>query len=506
MNLRFGFRILLPVLALAMTAMVACGQGSNETPAPQGLLPTVSPVEPARPLTAQERAAIEEFDDQQQAIAGERDQFYQEFDQWRADIIACHPDAAREALREFAASFSAITQSARSLPRTSSTRELAGMLIAAANADEAAFRQLRDRWQPGNVSLLEAVERNRVEAGNAQSAVTDLSLELQEEFEEGPSASEMQMMEEFSDTFDEIADAWDDFHDEYAAFAKRERRLKDGEIVAGYERLAGQFKEIVATINGLTPAEINEDLIETLQDVAEAELAALEYLLDTLAQPSGSATGTIRFTATTVSLPAQSPEPPSGPAVEPSQEAQPTPTEPAPAEPAPTMEPSAPPSPAEELAAAIEESEEALLDVEEAIEEIVNDKSAEYLEDLHGFDVEFEGFVDEWSRFHAGFAEWRATDGGCDRVGVTLGLGGLSRQVGDLARQVRGLPQAGFLLPVYTLMVEAAEREAIAFRTLANSWTPFSVDAFRAVDEERVGADRLRQQASIALEELRSRP
>ena len=68
------------------------------------------------------------------------------------------------------------------------------------------------------------------------------------------------------------------------------------------------------------------------------------------------------------------------------------------------------------------------------------------------------------------------------------------------------LPQSGFLVPVYALTVEAAERESGAVRTLASSWTPFAVDAFKAVDEARVASARLRRQASIALTELSARP
>ena len=164
------------------------------------------------------------------------------------------------------------------------------------------------------------------------------------------------------------------------------------------------------------------------------------------------------------------------------------------------------PSPKEELAAAIKASEVALEEVEQAIEEIVNDKSAEYLQDLKGFDVEYQAFVNQWNSFYAGFANWRATDGGCQRVDIVRELTRYSQQAGELAGKVRGLTQSGFLLPMYTLSVEAAEREEGAFRTLASSWTPFSVDVFKAVDEERVSASRLRLRAGIALEELRSRP
>ena len=85
------------------------------------------------------------------------------------------------------------------------------------------------------------------------------------------------------------------------------------------------------------------------------------------------------------------------------------------------------------------------------------------------------------------------------------GLNEYSQRAAELARSVRALPQTGLLLPVYVLVAEASERDSNAMRTLANTWTPFAVDSFKAVDEERVASGRLRRQASIALEELQNR-
>ena len=163
-------------------------------------------------------------------------------------------------------------------------------------------------------------------------------------------------------------------------------------------------------------------------------------------------------------------------------------------------------SPKEIFAAIVEESEAVLEAVAQEIEEIVDDKSAENLADLQRFDVQLQRFVAEWEQFYEDFIEWRASDGGCNRVEVGQELTQFSQRAEGLAREVRNLPRSGFLPPVYTLVVEAGERESGAIRTLANSWTPFAVDVFKAVDEERVNAGRLRRQASIALQELRNRP
>ena len=538
MKLKMGLPVFLPILALLLVAMVACSRESEGPAEPRTLEPTPVLVEEARPLTPTELAAIEDFDAKQQDISERWEEFYQDFDDWRAGLTSCHPNTARETLREFAATFASITDTARNLPRASATREMADLLISASLAEEAAFRQLRDRWQPGNISLLEAVEQKRTESGRTQNSVADMSLQQQEEFEEGPTASEVEEMEEFSDTFDEIWDDWDDFHDDYSAFAKREHRLNDEDLAEGYAELVEQFRKVLASIQALTPTEITEELIETLLDAAEEELDALEYFVESLsekAEPETAAAPTpAPAPAPTPAAPAPTPVPTepaeaaSTPEDEPKGEAQqempvpvPEPTRPPEMMVQPTPQQTNPktgpesgpktepeeelPSPREELEAAIEDSEAALEDIENSIEEIADDKSAEYLEDLMGFDIEYQAFVEEWNSFHEDFIRWRATDGECDRVGVARELALFTQRSGELARMVRDLPQHGFLLPVYTLTVEAAEREAGAIRTMASSWTPFAIDVFKPVDEERVNAGRLRRQAGIALAELRAR-
>ena len=57
----------------------------------------------------------------------------------------------------FASHFNDINEQTLSLSRPSSARRLADKLIEASQGEAAALRRLRDRWQPGDDSLLEAV-------------------------------------------------------------------------------------------------------------------------------------------------------------------------------------------------------------------------------------------------------------------------------------------------------------------------------------------------------------
>ena len=485
---RSGALVFLSML-LMLAAFAAC---SNDEPSPTSApaIPATSPIEEPRPLSASDRGMVDEFTEMLQDAQDDRDEFYQEFDTWRAGLTECHPATAREAMGGFAASFIGITERTANLPRTASTKELADLLITASEAEEAALRQLRDRWQTGNISLFEQVEMRRDESVRARKSAEDLSLALQEEFEEGPTESEVEDMEEFADVFDEIADDWEDHHGAYRDLRKSKSKLTQGEVRAEYLKLIERFEEIVSTVSELSAPIGNEDIddiIETLQDLAKDELAALKGIADSLLPTDSIVTSPAPAPATPEAPQAEGQDGPAAPATND------TPMESA-------------LSPQDELDAAVSESLESLEDTSQTIAETVEDKSAEYLADVNNFNAEYSGLVREWSSFHGQFSDWRERNGGCDQVEVSGELEQFSQGAGELSRQARDLPQAGFLLPIYSLVVEAAERDETAMRTLSNSWRPFAVDVFRAVDEERLGADRLRRQASIALQELRERP
>lgn len=474
--------ILLPLLAL----LAACA-GDDATPTEKPIFPTVPPVEAPRPLTAGEREAIGEFADALQALQEERDQFYQEFETWKAGLVECHPATARETMAGFAASFTGITGHAANLPRTVSTSELADLIIPAAEAEETSLRHLRDRWQSGNVSLFEAVELRRDQSLGAQNDVEDRSLALQEEFEEGATEAEVKDMEEFADVFDEITDDWDDHHEAYRDLRKTEDKLTQGTLRGEYLDLIENFEGISTEVSELTAPLGNEDIediIETMQDLAKAELAALNGMAASLL-PTGRAAG--RPAATPAPDVAQTggQAPPAAPGAVPQETSL---------------------SPLEQLEAAVGESIDSLEDISRTIEETVDDKSAQYLTELEGFNAEYQHLVQAWDAFHSEFDGWRESNGGCDQVEVTGKLEEFSQGAAKLGRMSRDLPQTGFLPPIYSLVVEAAVMDEAAMRTLYNSWRPFAVDVFRAVDEARLNSERLRRRAGIALQELQERP
>ena len=497
MNVRFGSYTMLLLASLLLVFLVSCKGASNDQPAT--LPPDSPPAGTITSLPASEQRAMDEFVKQQQAINREWDQLHQEFDRWRAGLTACHSSSVHEAIQDFAARFTGVTERARDLPRASITRELADILIAATEEEEAAFRQLRDRWQPNNVSLFELVEQQRSAAARAQKKVEDQAMELQEKFEKSADLEEVRALEEFSNAFDVVKNDWNKFHDDYAELQKEADNLDNTAVLARLDQLSGQVEAILEAVYGLPSADATESMVEMLQEAVEAEFDAL---FDVIA---ASQTGGVP-----AFVPTPAPIPTARPRAVPTATAPPLDTSPTIPPPPTATPPGLEPgretgSPLDLMDVVIEQSEAVLKEVSRTIKALVDDSPAENLADVQDFNDNYRVLLAEWDAFHQRYNDWRRTAGGCDRTGVLQALDQFNLRVGELGRKVRDLPQSSYLLPMYTLLVQAVEREEGAFRALRNSWRPFTVDAFKAVDQERVNANRLRRQADIGLEGLRNR-
>ena len=155
--------------------------------------------------------------------------------------------------------------------------------------------------------------------------------------------------------------------------------------------------------------------------------------------------------------------------------------------------------------ASVEESETALKQAARTLRSIADVDVEKSLGELATFNSEHRRLRAAWDDFHDGYNGWLESEGGCNRASVISELEQFNLRMTNLSRDARALPQTGFLLPIYTLMVDAAEREEIALRTLRYTWQPFTVDAFKGLHEQRTVTDGLRRETAIGLEELRSR-
>ena len=449
MKARFGTGVLLFLALPLLLLLAACTEPEVLDSEP---LPT-APAASATPLPASVQAEYDAFIAQRQAIDAEWDEIHDAFDEWSGGLAACEPNAMRESLNEYAIAFIDVTEQARNLSRTQSTGELADLLITAAEDEEAALRELRDRWQPGNVSLFENVEQARARASRSQKDAEDRAIEILEELDDAGASGNA--VGDFAESFDGIKGDLENIHSDYAALRDGAESMAVGEVYDGLERLAGELASVADAVEALPALAGTEDAVGALVDAVQAEVSAFSGV---------------------VMAPSDAPALPDFSGMD----------------------------------ASVAQSESALTGMDDALGAISDAEPsevnpAEVIAAVGVFNDEYASLRREWNDFHRGYNAWRKAEGGCDRAEVTQALNGYSLRMGRLGRDVADLPRAGYLLPMYTLLVEAAEREANAFRTLRNTWQPFTSDAFKALDRERANSGELRREADAALQELRNR-
>lgn len=468
------------LLALGLLSLAACGQPGAAPPAETVAEPP-PPVAPTA-LAPEALAAVDEFASQQAALDGEWGQLREEFDAWSAGLTACRPSSMRQALNGFAIDFNGVTEQARNLTRAQTSGELADILIAAAEAEEAAYRQLRDRWQPNNVALFEAVETQRTEAAQAHAQAADRAIELRGTFEDSPDA---ETVAEFSLAFDKVKGDWQGLHDTYTELREEAESIEVQEVLDGLDELIKQLNAVIDALDELPHLAGTENAVDELLGAAKAERKELR----TAAKPK------ITKTAATKSSSASK----AGAGDEEGSDDENSDTEKEEAEETLELPDFA------KADASVEESETALKQAARTLRSIADVDVEKSLGELATFNSEHRRLRAAWDDFHDAYNDWLESEGGCNRANVISELDRFNLRMTNLSRDVRALPQTGFLLPMYTLMVDAAEREATALRTLRYTWQPFTVDAFKGLHEHRVVTDGLRRETAIGLEELRSR-
>ena len=440
-------RLSLLVPALALFAMIACTAPAAQEPA--AAAPSSAPEAMATRAPAIPPPPLGDFNEQRQSVDETWNLIHDDFDQWRADLTMCHPTTMTEALSEFAIEFNDVTEEARDLTRTKTTGEFTNKIITAAEDEETAFRQLRDRWQPGNVSLFENVEQQRNMAAQAQREAKDMALVLRAALEETADPEEI---EDFTAAFEAIEQDLEDAHSEYTKLSEGASEDAVAEAIDGLQASAKQIEEIVAAIDELPSLKGGRDAVRALEKAVKAEVDAFEVAIE------GAGEG---------------------------EEAK-----------LPDFK---------KIDATVEASEEASEGLADVLDDLSVEDTADALADITTFELEYDRLMQTWDRFHSGYNRWRADDGGCDRLEVLEALTEFSTSVDAVGDSVRALPKSGYLEPVHRLLVEAIEGEEQAFRSLRDTWQPFTLDALRAVERARIMSDTRRSDADIIILELENR-
>lgn len=440
-------RLTLLVPALALFAMIACTTPAAQEPeaAPSSSAPEAMSTR----APAMEPPPLADFNEQRQSINEAWNLVHDDFDQWRSGLTMCHPTTMTEALSEFAIEFNDVTEEARGLTRTKTTGEFADKLITAAEAEETAFRQLRDRWQPGNVSLFENVENQRNLASQAQREAKDLALELRAALEDTADPDEI---EDFTAAFEAIEQDLEDAHSDYSKLSDGGADDEVAEVVDSLTALIKQIEEIVAAIDELPSLKGGKDAVRALEKAAKAEVDAFEAAVESAGEGEDAKLPDFK-----------------------------------------------------KIDASIKASEEASENLADVVDDLSVEDTADVLADITMFELEYDRLMQKWDRFHSDYNAWRADDGGCDRIEVLESLTEFSANVDAVGDSVRSLPKSGYLEPVHRLLVEAIAGEEQAFRSLRDTWQPFTLDALRAVDRARIMSDTRRSDADIIIVELENR-
>ena len=440
-------RLTLLVPALALFAMIACTTPAAQEPeaAPSSSAPEAMSTR----APAMEPPPLADFNEQRQSINEAWNLVHDDFDQWRSGLTMCHPTTMTEALSEFAIEFNDVTEEARGLTRTKTTGEFADKLITAAEAEETAFRQLRDRWQPGNVSLFENVENQRNLASQAQREAKDLALELRAALEDTADPDEI---EDFTAAFEAIEQDLEDAHSDYSKLSDGGADDEVAEVVDSLTALIKQIEEIVAAIDELPSLKGGKDAVRALEKAAKAEVDAFEAAVESAGEGEDAKLPDFK-----------------------------------------------------KIDASIKASEEASENLADVVDDLSVEDTADVLADITMFELEYDRLMQSWDRFHSDYNAWRADDGGCDRIEVLESLTEFSANVDAVGDSVRSLPKSGYLEPVHRLLVEAIAGEEQAFRSLRDTWQPFTLDALRAVDRARIMSDTRRSDADIIIVELENR-
>ena len=271
MKLKMGT---LRVLACGVIAVLFVGCAETAAPA-EGPLSRESTAAPApTPVPASAIASASEFADAQANIQAEWDAYHQEFDSWRAGLTSCTRNAAETSLREFASGAAGISSQALDLPRSADTRALADMLVAAGEGEETAFRRLSIQWQPGTVSLFEAVDEARFASNAAQTSVADGLYDLT--FID-PDIQET--LDEFSSDFEKVSGDWADLQKDYAAVRDGQSTMPPEEFITGINNVVIDLKSVRRDIEDLPSSAVTGRLIKDMLNAVDDQIDALQELI-----------------------------------------------------------------------------------------------------------------------------------------------------------------------------------------------------------------------------------
>ncbi len=129
------------------------------------------------------RAAVEGFDSQYNALLQQWNSFHSDYNEWRSTEGGCNRTSAVNALGRFTLQFADLSSSVRELPRATFLRPLGELLVEAAEREERALRELRTNWHPFDAQVYQSLDQQRNTAGKLRRQVALGIQELLERYD-----------------------------------------------------------------------------------------------------------------------------------------------------------------------------------------------------------------------------------------------------------------------------------------------------------------------------------
>ena len=492
------------IAAAVISALLSasCGDGDDiaaavsvtATPTPNIEATVVAEVEarlePAATLEEQasisdsERAGVVEFFKSQQQIIEDWDQHLVDFDTWRRGLISCDASSVEAALSQFAATYGGIEDEVRGLSRFAQVRALTDNLVDATEGEARAVRALRDGWTPEDASVFETLDLARAAASDTHGGVRGTLGDFLTRITPKGRARETT----FAVAIAQLDIQWDGFRENYDSFRAQEPTLTSVDVVSNLSQLVDEFRGIVNAVRKLRSGRVTLEVATMLADAAEAEDLALRRIRGTFErQGSEAVSGMVALPTPSASSPLDEllPDNPSTgtPAVFAARD--------------PTLFDAFD----LQLAAGNASRRKAANLLSEVKEEVASDAQA----DVQVFVGEFQDLVDQRDRFYSDYDEWRRTRGGCSTIDAKHILGQFISDFASITRRARGVPGGPLLGSLRELLVEAAELEDEGLRVLGNTWRPYDVTVYSALDRQRSISAKLLRQVAVGLDSLLTR-
>ncbi|MBF8264313.1 MAG: hypothetical protein HW384_177 [Dehalococcoidia bacterium] len=458
-NLKVPVFLMLAVAFIFSSCQATVPPASTRT-TPQ---PTVSPVPAIAPTppqsdapsinaqavpTNRDKPVIIEFAKAINALNKDWEGYRRTYGDWRQKGVCVEP-AMTESLNKFVANFQKVKRTASELPQSSVVRSVAERLAEAAEKEEAALIDLRANWKPGDESIFQKYETNKLAADRirrqAEQNLNDLISATQVE--------NIESIDKYRKGRTSVEVEWDTLQKDYKNWRQSlpaDNKIRDTDkektAMTTLQKIADASQSILNKVYALPPPTLARKSADLFVEAAEKEEAALRKLK--ASWKPGDEESITNYER-------------------------------------------------EQLTVNKLRRDSTLLLESMASVSLQGNRPL-----LQQFSTSYGQVSKAWDDVLSQYDDWRNKGGDCDRNAVRQQLLERLNTFSALAQRVNALPQPTIVRPLAELMTQAAEKEETTLRQLRDNWKPYDSGYYQNYEKEWVAIDRLRRQAAAGLTDL----